>query len=302
MKNHPNRRQFITGAVGSAIAAQPILFRNAAAQGKVVRNSGTSIKLALNSYSFNAPLSAGEMDLFDVVDFCASQNLNALDATGYYFPGYPKVPGDDYIHALKKKAFLNGITINGTGVRNNFAVPDADQRSKDVQLVKDWIIVAQKLGAGIIRIFDGLNIPDGYTFEQVLEWMVPNIQECVEFGKAHGVMVGLQNHNGFAKTADQVIQIVNAVNSDWFGVKLDIGSLRVHDAYEEIAKLLPYAISWQLKEHVWFGDDEVPVDLSRIKKIIDRGGYRGFLPIETLGKGDLRVKVTTFLEKVRQYF
>ena len=102
----------------------------------------------------------------------------------------------------------------------------------------------------------------------------------------HGVIVGLQNHNDFVKTADETIRIVEAVNSEWFGVILDVGSLRQHDPYPEIEKLLPYAVTWQLKETVWYGEKEVPVDLARIKAIIDKGGYRGFLPIETLGKGD----------------
>ena len=30
--------------------------------------------------------------------------VGAFDATGYYFPGYPAVPPNDYIDGLKKKA------------------------------------------------------------------------------------------------------------------------------------------------------------------------------------------------------
>ena len=63
------------------------------------------------------------MTLDDVVDFCAMHNVGALDATGYYFPGYPKVPSDESIYSFKKKAYLNGVTIGGTGVRNDFALP-----------------------------------------------------------------------------------------------------------------------------------------------------------------------------------
>ena len=58
------------------------------------RHAGVRLKLALNSYSFNRPLMAHQMTLDDVIDYCAAQNIDGLDATGYYFPGYPKVPGD----------------------------------------------------------------------------------------------------------------------------------------------------------------------------------------------------------------
>ena len=40
------------------------------------------------------------------------------------------------------------------------------------------------------------------------------------------------------------------------------------------------------------------IDLARIRKIIDKVGFRGFLPFEALGQGDPAV-VTAFFEKVR---
>jgi hypothetical protein len=35
-------------------------------------------------------------------------------------------------------------------------------------------------------------------------------------------------------------------------------------------------------------------------KIIKESGYRGYLPIETLGEGDPKVKVPQFLNEVRE--
>lgn len=299
-----NRRQFVTGSVAtSAVLTTLQLFpKGVALESKISRNKGSKIKLSLNAYSFNAPLRAGTMTLNDVIDFCAEYGFDGLDATGYYFPGYPDVPEDKFLYNFKKRAFLNGITINGTGVKNDFAVPESESRKEDIQMVKKWIKVAEKLGATVIRIFTGNKVPDGYTFDQALEWMIPDIRECVEYGEKHGVVVGLQNHNDFAKTADETIKIVEAVDSEWFGVILDVGSLRIFDPYEEIAKLLPYAVSWQLKENVWYGDKEIPVDLAKIKEIIDKSGYRGFLPIETLGSGDPKVKIAKLLTNFRNYF
>jgi hypothetical protein len=110
--------------------------RMAGAQGRVARSPGSRIRLALNAYSFEAPLRAGSMTLEDVVHFCAEHGIDALDATGYYFRGYPKVPSDDYIYRLKRMAFVDGVAITGTGVRNDFAVVDPAARRNDVQVVK----------------------------------------------------------------------------------------------------------------------------------------------------------------------
>jgi sugar phosphate isomerase/epimerase len=242
------------------------------------------------------------MTLVDAVHFCAQQNVDALDATGYYFPGYPKVPSDETIYNLKRAAFNNGVAISGTGVRNNFAVADAAARKADVQMVKDWIVVASKLGAPVIRVFTGPQRPQDHSFDEVVNWMVTDFKECAAFGREHGVVVGLQQHNDCLKTADEVIRVIDAVGSDWFGCILDIGSLRQGDPYAEIGKLVPYAVSWQIKESVGRSGKEEPTDLSKIKAEIDRSGYRGYVPFEALGQGDPRPRIIAFLNKIRQAF
>jgi sugar phosphate isomerase/epimerase len=289
-------RRALFRSIGLTIAAAAV------AHSKVAREPGVKLKLALNAYSFDKPLRAGTMTLEDVVHFCAQHRVDALDATGYYFPGYPKVPPDDYVYNLKRIAFLNGVQLSGTGVRNDFAVADSVARQSDVQMVKNWIEVASKLGAPVIRVFSGRTRPESYTFDKVLEWMIPEFQECAEHGKRHGVILGLQQHNDFLKTADETIRVIEAVNSPWFGDILDVGSLRQSDPYAEIEKLVPYAVSWQLKENVGYGSKEMPTDLRRIKAIIDKVGYRGVLPFEALGAGDPRERVASFLEKIRSVF
>ena len=293
-----NRRRLLAG-LGSGVMTPAFA---AATVGEVQRRAGTRIKIGLNAYSFNKPLMAGKMTVHDVVDYCAKQNIDGVDMTGYYFPGYPNVPKDELLYSLKRHAFLNGVTITGTGVRNDFALTDPSSRRGHIQLVKDWVDVAAKLGSDMVRVFAGKELPKGYTFDQVLEWMIPAFQECAEYGKKNGVIIGLQHHDDFLKTADETIRVVKMVNSDWFSVILDVGSLRQGDPYAEIEKLLPYASNWQIKEHVWYGTKKVDIDLPRIRAIIEKVGYRGFTPIEALGEGDPAEVVTTFLKKVRKAF
>ena len=303
MHDPMQRRRFLKRSLGlAAVAAAPSWPEAALALGEVQRRNGTRIKIALNAYSFNRPLSEGKMTLDDVIDYCARHGVDGVDPTGYYFPGYPSVPSDEAIHKLKLKAFLNGVSIGGTGVRNDFALADAVGRKGHIQLVKDWIEVAAKLGAGFVRVFSGRETPQGHSFEQVLEWMIPAFQECAEHGKKHGVIVALQHHDDFLKTAEETIRVVEAVDSEWFSVVLDVGSLRQGDPYEEIERLVPYACTWQVKEDVWYGEKRTPIDLPRLKGIIDKVGYRGFLPIEALGRGDPAEVVTGFLERVREVF
>ena len=289
-----NRRTFLT-----ALPVAPAL---AATSNPIARRPGTRIRIGLNAYSFNKPLMAGKMNLDDVIDYCAEQQIDGVDLSGYYFPGYPNVPSDAFLFKLKRKAFLNGVTISGTGVRNDFALTDPSSRRGHVQLVKDWIDVAAKLGPDMVRVFSGREQPKSHTFDQVLDWMVPNFQECAAYGAKRGIIVGLQHHDDYLKTAAETIRVVDLVNSEWFSVILDVGSLRQGDPYAEIETLLPYASNWQIKEHVWYGTKKTPIDLPRLRAIIDKVGYRGFTPIEALGEGDPKTIVTGFLNQVRKAF
>jgi sugar phosphate isomerase/epimerase len=298
MRVPTTRRAFLTNSTvlaTSAIWAPGV----ALAAGEIKRRSGVRLKLALNSYSFNRPLMDHKMTLEDVIDFCAAHDIDGLDATGYYFPGYPKVPDDEYLYNLKRKAYVNGVTISGTGVRNDFTKPDAAARKPEIDLVKDWIVAGEKMGASFVRVFSGPALPQGHTFDQVLEWMVPAFQECADFGRKHGVIVALQHHDDFLKTADETIRVVKAVNSDWFNIVLDVGSVRQGDPYAEIEKLVPYACTWQIKEQVYVNGKATPIDLSKVRAVIEKVGYRGFLPFEALGPGDPNA-VTAFLDKIRK--
>ncbi|OFX57771.1 MAG: hypothetical protein A2066_14465 [Bacteroidetes bacterium GWB2_41_8] len=258
----------------------------------------TKLKTSLNAYSFNGPLMKGEMNLDDLLDYCAANQFEAVDITAYYFPGYPEVPSDEYLYHIKQKAFLLGLEISGTGVRNDFTDPDPDKRKASVELVKNWIIASEKLGIPVIRVFSGTADVKDIPREKVVDYMIDDLKECVEFGKAHGVVVGIQNHHDFLKTANQTIEIIKRVNSNWFGLILDIGSFRT-DPYKEIEKTIPYAVSWQLKENLYVNGIEQKTDLNKLMKIIQQSGYRGYIPLETLGAGDPKVKVAGFLKEIR---
>lgn len=282
-----------------SLAALPLMAATGSAVAAVTDNHAHHLKLSLNVYSFNRLLRDGSVDLFDLLDFCARHNFDAIDPTGYYFPGYPAVPRDDYINAFKRKAFYLGLDISGTGVRNDFVNPDPDHRAADIEMIKTWINAAAKLGSPNLRIFTGRSEHGAYSREQVFEWMAKDIQTCCEYGREHGVILALQNHNEFLKTAADVDELFERVDSDWLGLNLDIGSYRAGDPYAEIEHNVKRAVTWQIKENVWVDGVETPTDFELLTGIIHRSAYRGYLPIETLGPGDPYVKVPALVDKAR---
>ncbi len=297
MKN--SRRKFMKSMLAVPFIASgiPSLSSEYAFPGKKFSHK---FKISLNVYSFNTLLRENKIDLFDVLDFCAEFNFDAIDPTGYYFPGYPEAPTDEFIMKFKRQAFLYGLDISGTGVRNDFANPDETSRKSDIVMIKKWIEAAAKLGIPNIRVFAGTNTHEGFNRDQVFKWMAKDVRECCEYGKKFGVITAIQNHNDFLKTAADVDRIFEMADSEWLGLNLDIGSYRQADPYEEIQKNLKYAVTWQIKENVWIDGKETPTDFLKLFKIIKEGGYRGYLPLETLGAGDPYQKVPVLLENVKK--
>ena len=257
-----------------------------------------SNKIALNAFSFNSLFKKDSIDIFEMMDYCAELGFDGVDITGYYFPTYPDPPSDEYIYSVKKRGFELGLDICGTGVRNDFCNPDPEVRERTKILIKNWILVAEKLGAPAVRIFQGNDIPEDHTWYEMAKWAAEVIIECADFGKEHGVMLEIQNHNNFLKTAEDVHKLMAMIDHEWVGLMLDVGSYRTADPYMDIAETIKYAISWQLKEDVFVSGERTPVDLKKIKNIILNSDYKGYLPIEILGSGDPYVKIKRFYGEV----
>jgi sugar phosphate isomerase/epimerase len=292
-------------------AAAPVASAIGVADATALRN-----RISLNVYSFNVALNnyiqnragkgganlaaslgaSGQPNVIDLVKFCQEQNIYALDATGYYWwtpdpdagpgygTGYPQVPSTAEIKAFTDEAKASGIVISGTGVQNNFASPYSDQRDSDLRQVKAWCEVAAAIGAPVLRVFAG-PIPIGYGWDQVATWMVDCLAQCAEWGKEYGVKIGVQNHGDMLRTAAQCIRVLRMVDSEWFGAVNDTGYFLTPNPYLDIAELMPYSITLQVKESVRAVKNfqAAVTDLERnLVPIVAESGYTGWLPVETL--------------------
>jgi sugar phosphate isomerase/epimerase len=276
-----------------------------------------NLKVSLNAYSFNKLLNdairgRGEgVTLMQLLDFAAKNKFDGFDATGYYFPDYPKVPPDSYIDGLKKKAADLGLGISGTGVRNNFTTADKAVRQQGVDHIKQFVEVAARLGAPVIRVFADTqmraenweSVSKGASRAEVQDWIAANLRECAEHGKKYKVKIGVQNHGDFLKTGQELLALVKAVGSEWCGPIVDTGYFKTPDPYADIALVAPTAVNWQVKQSPLGEDSEVPTDLVKLVKIVRNSGYTGYLPIETLsprGKPyDPCTVVPAFLKQLR---
>lgn len=277
-----------------------------------------TLKTSLNAYSFNKMLNdnikgRGEgITLIQVLEFAAKNNFEGFDATGYFFPGYPERPTDAYIDGLRKRAADLGVGISGTGVRNNFTTADKSVREEGVAHIKEYVEVAARLGAPVIRVFadtqmraqNWQGVSGGKSRQEVQDYIAAALRQCAEHGAKYKVKIGVQNHGDFLQTGQQLMALVKAVDSPWCGPIVDTGYFKSADPYADIALVAPHAVNWQVKQSPLGEDSEVPTDLVKLLKIVRGSGYTGYLPIETLSpKGkpyDPFTVVPAFLKQLQQ--
>ena len=300
MKN--NRRDALRKLVMAPILlSTPALWSATSKSG--TESTSQRLQYSVNAYSFNDEFRSGQMDLFDMMEFASEIGLNAVDLTAYYFSSYPKLPKKPEIFALKKRALELGLNISWTGIRNNFVTADAEARKTDLKMIKDWLDISSALGSSILRIFTGRNQPEGYTKEQVKTWLVEAYKSCAQYGSEVGVIAALQNHNEFLLTADEVIDIIKRVNSEWFGLILDISGLRTtSDPYAEAEKLAPYANYWFIKEHVYHNQEKTPTDMAKMAAMIKRHDFRGYVSFESLTDGNPKTIIKEMLGEFKKEY
>ena len=259
---------------------------------------GTHIKLSLAAYSFRDYLTGKtkSMSLDDFVDLAAQYDLDAVEPTSYYFPE-PVTP--EYLHQLRRRAFMLGLGVSGTAVGNTFTHPPGPERDKEIAHVKKWVDHAVEMSAPVIRIFAG-TVQKGTTEAQARKWCVETIEQSCEYAGQRGIILALENHGGIVATADQLLSIVREIKSPWFGVNLDTGNFRGPNPYEEMAQAAPYAVTVQVKTEISAAGKSSDADLGRVVEILKKAQYRGFIALEYEAKEDPKTAVPRHLKTLRK--
>jgi len=295
-----SRRTFLK-TVGAA-AAVTGFGPSAAAIEPIKRRGGPQMKLSLAAYSFRkyltdyrrggANAAKGTMTLDDFVDLCADYGLPGTEITSYYVP--EPVP-DRYLQRLRRRALLAGLTVSGTAIGNTFTHPPGAERDREIAYTKRWIDRAADMGAPTIRIFAG-NLQKGTTEAQARQWAIDAIRECCDYAGTKGVILALENHGGIVTTAEQLLSIVKAIDSEWFGITWDSGNFRSEDPYAELKMAAPYAVTAQIKVKV----GGKPADLPRVVQILKDANYRGWLALEYEEEEEPKVAVPRYLDELRK--
>ncbi len=255
------------------------------------------MRLGCCAYSYRDPLTTGRMDLLGFLDTCAGLGFEGVEITSYYVGDTSPAA----LRGLKRECFVRGLEITGVAVGTNFCQLPVEGRARDIAVTRSWIEHGERLGAPYIRVFAG-PVPEGDSEEAARSRCLACLEEAVEHGERHGVVVGLENHGGITGTAAQVLALTEAVGpSPWFGINFDCGNFR--NPAEEFGPVARHAVSVHAKRsyHDASGTKR-EVEWPVLRSALEAAGYRGFLNMEYEEPEDPMTGVPSFLEVLRRAF
>ena len=233
LKAIPARRRAAAGAV-PARAIPPF-----------ARNGKPRLRLGLAGYSMRDHLRklAPAMTLDGFIEKAAEWEVDAVELTSYYFP-------TDFTPGLRGRAQAPLPPARARRVDDahpqHLHLPRGPEREKEIAHVKRWLDVAADLGSPAIRIFAGDAQKDsrrrrpGGTASSAIE-------ACAEHAASRGVFLALENHGGVVAEPEGLLEIVRAVQSEWFGVNLDTGTSTASIRTPTSRGVVPYAVTAQVK-------------------------------------------------------
>jgi len=195
-----------------------------------------------------------------------------------------------YLQKIKRHALINGLDLCCMSTHQGYVYPDKDRRQKNIDLTLKQIEIAYRLGIPIVRVntgrwgtikrFDDLManrgiepILPGYTEEDGFKWVIDSLEKCLPKAEECGVILGLENHWGLARTPEGLLRIVNAIDSPWLQVLLDTGNF-LEEPYDKLEMCAPQTVFMQAKTYygggLWYSLD---LDYTRIARIMRKHNF-----------------------------
>jgi len=308
------RRAFMAGSVAALLGA------GAAGHG-AEKPSGAAAKtprgnpIAVSTYSFWRFKDGLKLPIEKCLDEAARTGFDGVEILHMQMESEE----NGYLQNLKRRALVNGLDLCCLSAHQGFVTPDVAKRQKGVDDTLRYIEIAYKLGIPIIRIntgrwgttrsFDDLMaqrgiepVLPGYTEDDGFKWTVDSIQKCLPKAQECGVILGLENHWGMARTPEGLLRILQTVNSPWLQVILDTGNF-LEDPYAKIEACASHAVYMHAKTYygggLWYSLD---LDYDRIAGIMKKHGYRGYVSLEFEGHEDYGIAIPKSLALLRKAF
>jgi 3-oxoisoapionate decarboxylase len=153
---------------------------------------------------------------------------------------------------------------------------------------------AKAIGADVMRVVGSSLMFRHEPHGPQIKALVKMFKKAVKVAKDHGIKMAVENHIDF--TADEILQLLEGVDSEYFGLNFDTGNfLRLLDnPVKGMEKLAPFVLATHVKDLMpdknfsptdWHFFAGVPVgqgliDNAALAKLLHKAHFKGFLAVE----------------------
>jgi sugar phosphate isomerase/epimerase len=321
MATPSSRRAFLKSA--PLLAAGAYLGRNALAAPRQTPQAAPARTpkrnpIGVSTYSFGTYQGRRRLDEIEILDIAADMGFDGVEL----LQNAMRDQSPSKLQRIKTHAHSVGLALMGLSTHQDFVHGDPAERQKNVELTIRQIEFAARLGIPTIRIntgrwntigsFDLLMsnkgvepVSFGHTEDEGFQWVIDAITKLLPAAETNGVILGLENHWGLARTAAGLLRIVEAVNSPWLQITFDTGNFfeqRVEQLKMMAASKVPICLV-QAKTYygggTWYTLD---IDYAEIAGILRGDNYRGWISLEFEGREDASTGVPKSLALLRQHF
>jgi sugar phosphate isomerase/epimerase len=169
-------------------------------------------------------LVSGERDYAAWIHQAQALEGEGIEHYDGFFRSHAAADVDPIVRALEATGQVSSLLCFSP----DFTHPDADERARQVGRQKAAIDLAVRVGAGFCRTLSGQRYPDLSRTDGIAR-TIEGIERSLEHAERRGVVLCLENHykDGtwrypeFAQPEDVFLEIVERIESPWFGVQYD---------------------------------------------------------------------------------
>ena len=248
------------------------------------------------------------MTVFDWIAL-AGEALTPLGVTGlemYHGTLLNHDPG--YLAEVRAAHEAAGLVCPMFCASPDFTSPDPAHREAEMERERGMIAAASALGATYCRVLSGQRRPE-VSREQGIAWVVECITQLLPFAADHNVVLIIENHfkdnywqfPEFAQKMDIFCELVNRIESPWFGVNFDPSNtlLANEDPLELLRRVAPRVVTMHASDRrprpgVEIGPEGIVdytqlihgevgtgiIDYDAIFSILNSVGFDGWVSIE----------------------
>jgi sugar phosphate isomerase/epimerase len=164
------------------------------------------------------------MTLFDWIDLAATLGVDGVEM----YPGFFTSFEPDYLAKIERHLQANNLAAPMMCASPDFTQPDPEARRVEIEREKYIIDVTARLGGNFCRVLSGQRREEVSRADGV-KWTVECIKAVIPYAAERNVVLNMENHykDGywkypeFAQRLDVFLEVVNQIDSPWFGVNFD---------------------------------------------------------------------------------